>query len=72
MSNKLDRRNYLLWPSKFEPLLLSHDLIGFVDGSIPCAEQYKPEKDTKPISAVNPNIGSTRVEFVKLDSSYPF
>lgn len=56
MSNKLDRHNYLLWPSQFEPLLLSHDLIGFVDGSIPCVEQYKPEKDTKPISAVNPKF----------------
>lgn len=30
---KLDCHNYLLWRSQFEPLLLSYDLMGYVDGS---------------------------------------
>lgn len=45
VSIKLDRHNYLLWRSQFEPLLLSHDLMGFVDGSNTCPEKYQRDKD---------------------------
>lgn len=54
VSTKLDRHNYLLWHSKFEPLLLSHDLMGFVYGSNPCPEKFLRDKNEKLTINVNP------------------
>ncbi|KAJ8624154.1 hypothetical protein MRB53_032684 [Persea americana] len=56
VSIKVDRHNYLLWRAQFEPLLMSHDLMGFVDGSNPCPEKYQRDKDEKVISMIDPAI----------------
>jgi hypothetical protein len=32
--------NFLLWESQFIPLLKSYNLIGFIDGSLPCPEKF--------------------------------
>lgn len=53
VSIKLDRTNYLLWRSQFEPLLISHDLMGLVYGSKPCPEQFNHDKDMKLTSTIN-------------------
>lgn len=50
VSIKLDRHNYLLWHSQFEPLLLNHDLTGFVDGLTPCPDKFVRDKDRKDTS----------------------
>lgn len=52
VSIKLDRHNYLVWRSQFEPLLLSHDLMGCVDGSTPCPTKYVLDKEQKHTSAI--------------------
>ena len=36
VSIKLSDTNYLIWSSQIVPVLKSHDLMGFVDGSEPC------------------------------------
>ncbi|KAA8549295.1 hypothetical protein F0562_000979 [Nyssa sinensis] len=36
VSIKLSDSNYLIWSSQIVPVLKSHDLMGFVDGSEPC------------------------------------
>jgi len=47
---KLTSSNYLLWRNQFIPLLTSHDLLGFLDGSIPV-----------PSSQITGTDGSTQV-----------
>ncbi|KAK2979066.1 hypothetical protein RJ640_026016 [Escallonia rubra] len=37
---KLDATNYILWKSQFIPVLISHDLLGYIDGTFPCPPQY--------------------------------
>ncbi|KAJ8627973.1 hypothetical protein MRB53_021280 [Persea americana] len=37
---KLDKENFLLWQSQFEPLLHYNDLYSHVDGSTPCPIHY--------------------------------
>ncbi|RWR76373.1 putative polyprotein [Cinnamomum micranthum f. kanehirae] len=54
VSIKLDRHNYLLWRSQFEPLLLSHDLMGFVDGSNLCPEKFARDNEKKLTSTIAP------------------
>ena len=54
VSIKLDRHNYLLWRSQFESLLLSHDLMGFVDGSNPCPEKFARDNEKKLTSTISP------------------
>lgn len=52
VSIKLDRHNYLLWRSQFEPLLISHDLMGIVDGSNPCPDECLSDKEGKVTSTI--------------------
>lgn len=40
VSIKLDSTNYLLWKSQFLPVLISNDLLGYVDSTFPCPPQY--------------------------------
>ncbi|KAM1485161.1 hypothetical protein ACFXTO_037132 [Malus domestica] len=40
---KLDETNYLAWHFQMELLLEGHSIIGFVDGSIPCPDQFCQE-----------------------------
>lgn len=54
VSTKLDRHNYLLWQSQFEPLLLSHDLMGFVDGTNEYPEKFLCDKENKKTTTSNP------------------
>lgn len=42
VSIKLTNSNYLLWKSKFMPILLSQDLFGYIDGSIPAPPKSIP------------------------------
>ena len=50
----LDHHNYLLWRSQFEPLLISHDLMGFVDGSNKCPEKFSRDKENKVTATISP------------------
>ncbi|KAF3791962.1 hypothetical protein EJ110_NYTH12920, partial [Nymphaea thermarum] len=38
---KLNTENYLVWESQFTPILMSCDLMGFVDGTKPASQKYK-------------------------------
>ncbi|TQD89054.1 hypothetical protein C1H46_025445 [Malus baccata] len=40
---KLDETNYLAWHFQMELLLEGHSIIGFVDGSVPCPDQFCQE-----------------------------
>lgn len=42
-----------MWRSQFEPLLLSHDLMGYVGGSNPCPEKFTHDKDQKPTPIIS-------------------
>ncbi|KAF6171287.1 hypothetical protein GIB67_036955 [Kingdonia uniflora] len=44
VSVKLDKDNYLLWRSQFEPVLNTTGLYGYVDGSIPCPPQHNTNR----------------------------
>lgn len=54
VSIKLYHHNYLLWRSLFEPLLISHDLMGFVNGSHPCLEKSMQNDGKKVTSNILP------------------
>ncbi|GAA0185786.1 hypothetical protein LIER_33074 [Lithospermum erythrorhizon] len=38
---KLDQHNYLNWKSQVIPTLKGFDLLGFVDGLLPCPSQFR-------------------------------
>ncbi|KAJ0028670.1 hypothetical protein Pint_35223 [Pistacia integerrima] len=52
---KLDETNYLMWLSQIVPVLKSHDLMGFVDGSPPCPSQFLIDDQGKPTTTLNPD-----------------
>ncbi|KAK2981326.1 hypothetical protein RJ640_020196 [Escallonia rubra] len=52
VSLKLDANNYILWKSQFLPVLISHDLLDYIDGIFPCPPQYVSDSDGQAI--VNP------------------
>lgn len=60
VSVKLDGDNYLLWLSRFEPLLYSNDLYALVDGTDLCPNKFIPDSDGKPTTTVNPAYLSRR------------
>ena len=74
VSMHLDCHNYLLWRSQFEPLLLSHDLIGFVDGSNTCPEKYQRDRSKGDICGSHclSRMESARPKFAKLNMCHPF
>ncbi|KAL8146005.1 hypothetical protein AgCh_003947 [Apium graveolens] len=45
ISVKLDNTNYLLWLTRFQPLLIGYELEGYVDGSLPCPPRNLPESN---------------------------
>ena len=55
ISVKLDGSNYLNWISQFLPVLRSHDLLGFVDGTEPCPAQFLPLSEGKETAELNPS-----------------
>lgn len=54
ISIKLDHSNYLLWRSRFLPFLKGHQLIGYVDGTLPCPSQFLLDNNQKPTTTINP------------------
>jgi transposase InsO family protein len=54
VSVKLDGPNYLMWLNQFLPVLRSNDLLGIVDGSEPCPNQFLPDDQGKDTTTVNP------------------
>lgn len=40
VSVKLYHTNYLLWKFQFLAILYSHDLVGYIDGTLPCPFQF--------------------------------
>ncbi|KAJ0041947.1 hypothetical protein Pint_18125 [Pistacia integerrima] len=54
VSAKLDETNYLMWLSQIVPVIKSHDLMGFVDGSLPCPSQFLIDDQGKPTTTLNP------------------
>lgn len=66
VSIKLDRHNHLLWRSQFEPLFLSHDLMGFIDGSNPCPDKFILDNDQNVTSTISP----TYIEWIRQDQNH--
>ncbi|XXG59212.1 hypothetical protein AAC387_Pa04g1333 [Persea americana] len=60
VSVKLDKGNYLLWHSQFEPILYGSDLYKFVDGSSQCLEQFLKDSTGKETSNINPAFTAWR------------
>lgn len=40
VSVKLYHTNYLLWKFQFLAILCSHDLVGYINGTLPCPSQF--------------------------------
>ncbi|KAF5473053.1 hypothetical protein F2P56_009698 [Juglans regia] len=53
ISIKLDETNYLAWTAQFKPILKSHNLLGFIDGSNLCPAVFVDDNAAKNES-VNP------------------
>ena len=43
VSIKLDESNYLAWTAQFKPILKSHNLLGFIDGTNVCPAMFTDE-----------------------------
>uniref|UniRef100_A0A6N2LAH9 Uncharacterized protein n=1 Tax=Salix viminalis TaxID=40686 RepID=A0A6N2LAH9_SALVM len=43
VSIKLDETNYLAWTAQFKPILKSHNLLGFIDGTNVCPAMFTDE-----------------------------
>lgn len=52
VSIKLDSTKYLILKSQFLPVLISYDLFGYVDGTIPCPPQWICDADGRAL--INP------------------
>lgn len=44
---KLDDTNFLIWKNQMEPMLISTDLFGYVDGSITSPPEFIKEGDLR-------------------------
>ena len=47
VSIKLDETNYLAWTAQFKPILKSHNLLGFIDGSNLCPAMFVDDNAAK-------------------------
>ncbi|KAF3785672.1 hypothetical protein EJ110_NYTH26359 [Nymphaea thermarum] len=47
LSIKLSSDNYLLWESQFIPMLKSYNMMGYIDRSFKCPNQFLPSEDGK-------------------------
>jgi hypothetical protein len=54
VSVKLDGPNYLMWLNQFLLVLRSNDLLGIVDGSELCPNQFLRDDQGKDTTTVNP------------------
>ncbi|KAJ8624241.1 hypothetical protein MRB53_032771 [Persea americana] len=54
ISIKLDSQNYLLWKSRFLPVLRAHGMVGFVDGTCLCPPEFLLDSTGIPTQDVNP------------------
>lgn len=54
VSMKLENHNYLLWRSQFLPVLRAHGMLGFVDGSNPCPDEFIASSSNQVLKEVNP------------------
>ncbi|ONH99828.1 hypothetical protein PRUPE_6G052200 [Prunus persica] len=74
---KLDRTNFPLWLAKIVPLLRSHNLLSFVDGSSICPAAFLTDaegkltkyQDQQVLSWLNSSLSSTVLSTVALSSS---
>jgi hypothetical protein len=51
---KLEGSNYLAWLSRIEPIIHSHELMGFLDGSEVCTPQFLSNEGEQRI--INPEF----------------
>ncbi|KAJ8636288.1 hypothetical protein MRB53_010555 [Persea americana] len=51
---KLEHGNYHVWRFLFLPILLSHNLLGFVNGTKPCPPKFLQDSKGKLSTSVNP------------------
>ncbi|KAK2663907.1 hypothetical protein Ddye_002481 [Dipteronia dyeriana] len=54
VSIKLDRNNYILWLAQFLPVLMSQNLIGFVDGTKSCPAKFKVDSFRNDTTDIDP------------------
>ncbi|KAF3784866.1 hypothetical protein EJ110_NYTH29326 [Nymphaea thermarum] len=47
LSIKLSSDNYLLWESQFIHMLKSYNMMGYIDGSFKCPDEFLPSEDGK-------------------------
>ena len=50
---KLESGNYTSWLTQLNPILYTHDLMGFVDGSEPCSSKTIADEAGKVIPIIN-------------------
>jgi hypothetical protein len=53
---KLDGPNYLRWLTQILPVLRSTELLGIVDGSLPCPRQFTADASGTDTCVVNPKF----------------
>ncbi|KAJ8622060.1 hypothetical protein MRB53_030589 [Persea americana] len=58
VSIKLENHNYLLWRSQFLLVLRAHGLIGFVDGSNVCPDEFVVSSENLNPNEINPLFSS--------------
>ncbi|KAJ8636441.1 hypothetical protein MRB53_010708 [Persea americana] len=56
VSVKLENHNCLLWRSQFLPVLRTHGMLGFVDGSNPCPDEFIASSSNQILKEVNPQF----------------
>lgn len=54
VSVNLDNHNFLLWRSQFLPVLRAHGLLGSVDGSSSCPDEFLASSSDQILKEVNP------------------
>ena len=56
VSIRLDKDNYLLWKSRFLPVLRANKLLKYIDGATHCPEKFLKDKDEILSFIVNPGF----------------
>lgn len=65
---KLIASNYLSWRTQFTELLIGYDLLGFIDGTLPCPPQTMPITSS---STTPPTVSPTYLHWYRQNKLLP-
>jgi hypothetical protein len=54
--HQLERSNYIVWVSQFEPIFHTYDFESFADGSETCPPKFVTNKDGQVTTTINPEF----------------